>query len=435
MTVSNGTIHTVTLRIHRFSPLADGDQNHGSSPFGSRSGRRSNPFGRIEDASSDTRTRTRASSPFGRKANDDSTERPPHTGSPFDRTTRHRTGSPFGDTSDQTDATASLKARHPRIRGRKRVEDYVVRARSTDTLLDCLLTIKRTIDPTLSFRYSCGHGVCGSDAVAVNGIPTLLCTATVGEFAKPNGANDSAVFRHSAVSNAHATSNRGITSRTAAVDSHVNGAEASSGIPSSEQTLTTNTSSAHVTQDVHGSATSGNLTKSVTVPPETDLETAATSSLGVVELAPLPGFPVVRDLIVDIAQMMDQIKALSPYLRADGKLATTTDGKIDMFEYLQSLEELKRIELLSNCISCGVCEGSCPVYAGGEAFVGPAALVSASRFINDSRDTATAERLEEIASQDGIAACQSVRACSRRCPRGIDVGEEMWRLTERVNAR
>jgi succinate dehydrogenase / fumarate reductase, iron-sulfur subunit len=149
-----------------------------------------------------------------------------------------------------------------------------------------------------------------------------------------------------------------------------------------------------------------------------------------VDLAPLPGFPVLRDLIADIDQMMEQIKRLKPYLQASGQLHTTQDGAVNMFEYLQSPEELQRFELLSNCIACGVCEGSCPVYAGGEAFIGPAALVINSRFINDSRDDATKERLDDISDADGIAACQSVRACSRHCPKGIDVGEEMWKLVE-----
>jgi succinate dehydrogenase / fumarate reductase iron-sulfur subunit len=149
-----------------------------------------------------------------------------------------------------------------------------------------------------------------------------------------------------------------------------------------------------------------------------------------VDLAPLPGFPVQRDLIADIDQMMEQIKRLKPYLQASGQLHTTQDGAVNMFEYLQSPEELQRFELLSNCIACGVCEGSCPVYAGGEAFIGPAALVINSRFINDSRDDATRERLDDISDADGIAACQSVRACSRHCPKGIDVGEEMWKLVE-----
>ena len=116
-------------------------------------------------------------------------------------------------------------------------------------------------------------------------------------------------------------------------------------------------------------------------------------------------------------------------------LATTDEGKVDVFEYLQHPNQLARYELLSNCIACGVCEGSCPVFAGGEAFIGPAALITASRFINDSRDTQAAERMDAIDTADGIAACQSVRACTRECPRGIDVGEEIWQLIAQVKER
>lgn len=158
-------------------------------------------------------------------------------------------------------------------------------------------------------------------------------------------------------------------------------------------------------------------------------------SLGVIELAALPGFPVQRDLIADIDPMLEQIRKLKPYLQADGVLATTDEGKVDVFEYLQHPDQLARYELLSNCIACGVCEGSCPVFAGGEAFIGPAALITASRFINDSRDTQAAERMDAIDTADGIAACQSVRACTRECPRGIDVGEEIWQLIAQVKER
>lgn len=108
---------------------------------------------------------------------------------------------------------------------------------------------------------------------------------------------------------------------------------------------------------------------------------------------------------------------------------------MDVLEYLQNPQELAKYELLSNCIACGVCEGACPVYAGGEAFIGPAALINQARFINDSRDTATEERLEALDTADGVQACQSVRACSRQCPRGIDVGEEIWQLIAQVKER
>lgn len=291
-----------------------------------------------------------------------------------------RGGSPFAKKSSPFGGSAAPARR--RARGKQWVQEYVLPVRPEDTVLDCLLTIKRTVDPTLAFRYSCGHGMCGSDAVAINGTPTLLCTATISEWAKqPNPlaqANDDG-FRHTGESAAPSRDADG-------------GASVSAGAP-------------------------------------------ATGDLGVIELSPLPGFPVQRDLIADIDPMLDQIRKLKPYLQADGVLATTSEGKVDVFEYLQNPEQLAKYEMLSNCIACGVCEGSCPVYAGGDAFIGPAALIAASRFVNDSRDTATAARLEAIDTADGVAACQSVRACSRQCPRGIDVGEEMWQIVARVKER
>lgn len=309
--MENG-MNTVTLRVNRFTP-------------------------RPERA----RDRERGGSPFARKS------------------------SPFGDSGAST---------RRRPRGKQWVQDYTLNVRPEDTVLDCLLKIKRTVDPTLAFRYSCGHGMCGSDAVSINGTPTLLCTASVRDWAKqPNAVlvNDEG-FRH--------------------------------------------------TGDADASLAD-------------DAASVSSGDLGVIELAPLPGFPVQRDLVADIDQMLDQIRKLKPYLQTNNELATTKDGKINAFEYLQNPQQLAKYELLTNCIACGTCEGSCPVYAGGEAFIGPAALIAASRFINDSRDGQANARMDAIDSADGIAACQSVRACTRECPRGIDVGEEIWQLIAQVKER
>lgn len=121
--------------------------------------------------------------------------------------------------------------------------------------------------------------------------------------------------------------------------------------------------------------------------------------------------------------MLNQIRKLTPYLQADGVLATTAEGKVDVFEYLQNPEQLAKYELLSNCIACGVCEGACPVYAGGDAFIGPAALIWASRFVNDSRDTKAMERMDAIDTADGVAAWPvRARLGSRHCPRGHRCG-------------
>lgn len=290
-----------------------------------------------------------------------------HRFTPCAERNRSRSGSPF---AKQSSPFGSSSARRPR--GKQWVQDYELSVLPDTTILDCLLTIKRTQDPSLAFRYSCGHGMCGSDAVAVNGTPTLLCTAKVKDWATPDrqAAIDDDGFR-----------------KTASAD------------------------------DASPAPVQGG------------------NSLGVIELAALPGFPVQRDLIADIDPMLEQIKRLKPYLQASGKLATTKDGNVDVFEYLQQPEQLATYETLSNCIACGVCEGSCPVFAGGEAFIGPAALITASRFINDSRDTAADARMDAIDTADGIAACQSVRACSRQCPRGIDVGEEIWQLIAKVKER
>ena len=299
-------------------------------------------------------------------------DRPARSGSPF-----AKKSSPFGG--------ASASARR-RPRGKQWVQEYTLPVRREDTVLDCLLKIKRTVDPTLAFRYSCGHGMCGSDAVAINGTPTLLCTATVGDWAKP-----------------------------------------ATPIPLADGEGFRRTGDAGDKRSADTTAPEGNSCE--------DNAGAQSHELGIIELAPLPGFPVQRDLIADIDPMLDQIRKLKPYLQADGVLATTSEGKVDVFEYLQRPEQLAKYELLSNCIACGVCEGACPVYAGGDAFIGPAALISTSRFVNDSRDTTTDERLDAIDTADGVAACQSVRACSRHCPRGIDVGEEMWQIVARVRER
>ena len=90
-----------------------------------------------------------------------------HRESPF---AKKRKSNPF-----QAQNSGDLQAKP--LSGKHWIQDYTIRARKNDTILDCLLKIKRTIDPTLAFRYSCGHGVCGSDAANVNGMPCLLYTS------------------------------------------------------------------------------------------------------------------------------------------------------------------------------------------------------------------------------------------------------------------
>lgn len=304
-----------------------------------------------------------------------------HRESPF---AKKRKSSPFS-----TQNSGDLPAKP--LSGKHWIQDYTIRARKNDTILDCLLKIKRTIDPTLAFRYSCGHGVCGSDAANVNGMPTLLCTATIAQNARQN------------------TQTQGVRSS----------GFRKTGSVKSQATATPTADENHNLQSQS----------------KETLSLIQNGSFGIIEIAPLSGFAVQRDLICDLSPMIAQLKRLEPYLQTQNVQTRNSSGKLAIIEFLQHPEQLAKFELLSNCIMCGVCEGICPVYAGGEAFIGPAALVNAARFINDSRDNATDRRLDLADSSDGISACQSVRACSRQCPRGIDVGEEIWQLTTLINER
>ena len=308
-----------------------------------------------------------------------------HRESPF---AKKRKSSPF-----PTQNSGDLPAKP--LSGKHWIQDYTIRARKNDTILDCLLKIKRTLDPTLAFRYSCGHGVCGSDAANVNGMPTLLCTATIAQNARQN------------------TQTQGVRSsgfrKTGSVKS---------------QATATPTTTSSVDENHNPQVKSQEISSLI-----------QNGSFGIIEIAPLSGFAIQRDLICDLSPMIAQLKRLEPYLQTQNVQTRNSSGKLAIIEFLQHPEQLAKFELLSNCIMCGVCEGICPVYAGGEAFIGPAALINAARFINDSRDNATNRRLDLADSSDGISACQSVRACSRQCPRGIDVGEEIWQLTTLINER
>lgn len=308
-----------------------------------------------------------------------------HRESPF---AKKRKSSPFS-----TQNSGDLPAKP--LSGKHWIQDYTIRARKNDTILDCLLKIKRTIDPTLAFRYSCGHGVCGSDAANVNGMPTLLCTATIAQNARQN------------------TQTQGVRS---------SGFRKTGSVKSQATATLTTTPTADENHNLQSQS-------------KETLSLIQNGSFGIIEIAPLSGFAVQRDLICDLSPMIAQLKRLEPYLQTQNVQTRNSNGKLAIIEFLQHPEQLAKFELLSNCIMCGVCEGICPVYAGGEAFIGPAALINAARFINDSRDNATNRRLDLADSSDGISACQSVRACSRQCPRGIDVGEEIWQLTTLINER
>ena len=175
---------------------------------------------------------------------------------------------------------------------RPRMQDITVALQPTDKmLLDALMRIKSDEDDSLSFRRSCREGVCGSDAMNINGKNGLACITNLNELKEP------------------------------------------------------------------------------------------------IVLRPLPGLPVVRDLIVDMTQFFKQYHSVKPFL--------INENPPPEKERLQSPEEREELDGLYECILCACCSTSCPSFWWNpDKFVGPAGLLQAYRFIADSRDQATSERLD-----------------------------------------
>ncbi len=130
-------------------------------------------------------------------------------------------------------------------------------------------------------------------------------------------------------------------------------------------------------------------------------------------LRPLPGFPVIRDLIVDMTQFYQQYAKAEPYLQNDQPPPEK--------ERLQSIEERAKLDGLYECILCACCSSSCPSYWWNpDKFLGPAALLWANRFISDSRDTKKRERLENLEDPYKVFRCRSIMNCVDVCPKGLN---------------
>jgi succinate dehydrogenase / fumarate reductase iron-sulfur subunit len=206
-------------------------------------------------------------------------------------------------------------------------EDYPLDIDPTASLLDALIRVKGEQDGSLSFRRSCGHGVCGSDAMVISGKERLACKTLVREVADAEGA--------------------------------------------------------------------------------------------VVTIQPLKHLPVQRDLMVDQGKFFQNYRSIKPFLIND----QPTDGR----ERVQSPKERAAFDDATSCILCGACFSACPVFETNTKYVGPAALVSAARFIFDSRDKGLAQRMGVLDDPNGAAACENHFDCTRVCPRDIKV-------TKNINA-
>lgn len=131
-------------------------------------------------------------------------------------------------------------------------------------------------------------------------------------------------------------------------------------------------------------------------------------------LRPLPGLPVVRDLVIDMSQFYSQYEKIKPYLINDGKNQPSR-------EHLQSPEEREKLDGLYECILCACCSTSCPSFWWNpDKFIGPAGLLHAYRFLVDSRDTATDERLEGLQDSYSVFRCHGIMNCVDVCPKGLN---------------
>jgi len=184
-------------------------------------------------------------------------------------------------------------------------------------LLDALIRIKSEVDDSLSLRRSCREGVCGSDAMNINGKNGLACVTNVRDLKEP------------------------------------------------------------------------------------------------IVLRPLPGLPVIRDLIVDMSQFFKQYESIKPYLIND----TPPPEK----ERLQLPSEREELNGLYECILCACCSTACPSFWWNpDKFVGPAGLLQAYRFIADSRDQATNERLDNLNDPYRLFRCHTIMNCIDVCPKNLN---------------
>jgi len=219
-----------------------------------------------------------------------------------------------------TVAIQRFQPERPEASGRRRFE---VEAGPEERLLDVLVRIQCGLDPTFVFRRSCGHGVCGSDAMIVNGRERLACQTLVKDVAAEGGDT--------------------------------------------------------------------------------------------VTVEPLRNLKVLRDLVVAQEPFFERYRTVRPFLIAP-------EAGVGDRERRQTPEERRLIDDATNCILCAACFSACPVVAEvNPRFIGPAAVIQAGRFQDDSRDRGFAERLAALDRPEGVWACENRFACTRVCPRGIPV--------------
>ena len=132
-------------------------------------------------------------------------------------------------------------------------------------------------------------------------------------------------------------------------------------------------------------------------------------------IQPLPGMPVVRDLVTDVEDFMEKFIAVKPYII---RKSATPD-----LEFYQTAEDRKKLDGLYECILCGCCSSSCPSYWADKDYLGPNAFLRAWRYLVDSRDEGADERLAILNSRNGVWRCHTIYNCVKACPKELNPTE------------
>ena len=150
---------------------------------------------------------------------------------------------------------------------------------------------------------------------------------------------------------------------------------------------------------------------------------------GDVKVNPLPHLPVVKDIVPDLSHFYAQYATIRPWIRTQ---STTPPDH----ERLQSKDEREKLDGLYECILCACCSTSCPSYWwNGDRYLGPAILLQAYRWLADSRDEATGERLDELEDPFRLYRCHTIMNCTRTCPKGLNPAKAIAEIKKMLMAR
>ena len=146
---------------------------------------------------------------------------------------------------------------------------------------------------------------------------------------------------------------------------------------------------------------------------------------GKVKIFPLPHMPVIKDLVPDLTHFFRQLASIEPWLKRNESTGLT--------ENAQTVDERNRLDGLYECILCACCSTSCPSYWwNSERYLGPAALLQANRWIVDSRDMATEERLKQLDDTFKLYRCHTIMNCTNACPKGLNPAKAIGQIKKMI---